>query len=220
MDPKALRYTIIILLFYLIIGTPFSLYAEVKIKFIVMNPSEKQKAIIPIKYTLPEEIKSKDVINSQGLKVDFDVDEKKTCVVGEIELGPKETKTYQITVNDVWKISDEKMKVLRESVQERLEEVKSAPNYETAKNLADNIINRINNIEQDQAGDKPIAKRVDSFRMNQIRIESIENDMLILGGIARTNFWIVSTSSGATGNVGSAYEACCLTGSAGSFLST
>ncbi len=159
-------------------------FADVKMKFLVMNPSETEKKAIPIKYYLPEELNPEDIINAGGLNVEYDIDKGGYYVSGETQLGPKESKTYEIEVRDIWKIPEEKLDLLRKHVEEKVKTLEGSASYSTAKNLKDSVVARIDSIVNSQSATKPIADRVEAFGDNQKVLKTIENDVIVLEGIS------------------------------------
>ncbi|MDD4202960.1 MAG: hypothetical protein PHQ52_05780 [Candidatus Omnitrophica bacterium] len=159
-------------------------YSDVKLKFIVMNPSERENQKIPIQYYLPNEIKYEDVIDAGELEVDYDITERQHFVKGEVELGPKETKVFSISVRDVWVIPDKKLDLISEYVQDKAQEYQDSPHYKTVSAMKDNIIRRVEDVKLSQEADQTITKRVDAFRTNTKMLKRIENDILVMESIA------------------------------------
>ena len=159
-------------------------FSEVRIKFIVMNPSEKEERTIPVKYYLPKEVKYEDVLNAGELEVDYDITQKKHFVKGTAILGPKETHVFSISVKDVWKVSDEKLKLLTEFVNNKSQELKGSANESTVNKIKDNILRRIGDVQKTQQQSQSITSRVEAYRTNIKQIESIENDILVMESIA------------------------------------
>ncbi|MDD5440071.1 MAG: hypothetical protein PHS37_07785 [Candidatus Omnitrophica bacterium] len=178
------RYNITILLIVLTVLSASFSYAQIKIKFLVLNPSETEKKVIPVKYYLPPEITPPDVVDAGGLTIDYDVDEGHYFVKGDVELGPKETRTFVVDVRDIWRIPKEKLDLIREHVEGKLAELEANPEAEASRNLANNILKRVSDIETSQTAEKPITERVEAYATNKMRIDAIENDMMILNNVA------------------------------------
>lgn len=181
------KYISFLIIFAASFFLSYSSFSEIKIKFIALNPSDKDKRILPIRFDLPQEIKPEDVINSGGLDIEYDVDYDCYYVSGEAELGPKEGRTYEIEVRDVWKISSDKLDLLRRHVEDKIKSMESDPSYAIAKTLKDSIVERLDKIADSQSEDKPINDRVEAFGSNQKIVETIENDILVLEGISEGN---------------------------------
>jgi len=162
----------------------FNLHAQVKVKFIVINPDPDEVGVIPVKYHLPPEVRPEHVIDTGGLDVQYDVDNDKYYVAGNITLGPKETKVFTIHTKDVWKISKKKLDVMREHVEEKIEDLTKEGLSDTAKKMRDDILARIDAIQQEQEASIPIGERIENYRINKKKIVVIENDMLVLEGLA------------------------------------
>jgi len=152
--------------------------ADVKIKFIVLNPSDKKTAMIPVKYPLPRELTPDDIIDSGDLAIEYDIEQSAYCAMGQIELGPKETKVYIIRVKDVWKIPVEEMEDLQVLVEDRVYDMEGTKNYKTAKSISNSIIKRLGEIKSSQAEGASIGERVESYKINRKIMDSVENDIV------------------------------------------
>src|SRR5437879_658475 len=74
-------------------------------------PKEKE-----IKQFLPKELKAEDILDSEDLKVDYDVNEGAYYVHGKISLGPKESRTLKIRIRDVWRFNEENIADIKKQI--------------------------------------------------------------------------------------------------------
>src|SRR5690349_19477352 len=86
---------------FFLVRTSFS--AELNINILAVNgtnqPRDKE-----IHYSLPKELSAEDILDTAGLKSDYDVNAGAYVVSGTVSLGPKETKTFKVRIRDVWKV--------------------------------------------------------------------------------------------------------------------
>ena len=77
---------------------------NIKLKLVVVNPSDvlTQEAIL--KDYLPKEVKPEDIIDLGDLRIDYDFTTALYYVYKEVELKPKETITRSVLIKDVWLI--------------------------------------------------------------------------------------------------------------------
>jgi len=101
------------------LSTAFAQEETLTLEVTVTNPSDTETQEVPVRVSLPAELKKEDIIFADGLKVVFDTG--KDCLFAEdaVILRPAETTIYRIEVKDIWKISegelkDEKLKVKNE----------------------------------------------------------------------------------------------------------
>ncbi len=171
-----------VLVVSLLLNAPF-VYAQVKIKFIVVNPSPTEKRLIPISFPLPKELKKENVIDPGSLKIRYDVVDGVYLAEGEVELEPKATQVFQIVVENVWNISEDKLDMVQKQTDASFDALKDTTYYETGKGLKDDITRRITEIREDQAVTEPIEERVNSFQVNSQKLKTIENDTMVLEGL-------------------------------------
>jgi hypothetical protein len=163
----------------------FPAYADVRIKILAVNPSSDKTETIPVKLDLPQEIRKDDILESTGLAVDYDVMNDVYYAHGSVELGPKESRTFQIVVKDKWIIPQEEIDMYKERLQEKLKALEKTDQYDTAKILATNIQNKLDNIIKEQnenAAD--VDKRVGLLRVNRQLLQQVDTDILTLEFLA------------------------------------
>ncbi|MFH0881589.1 MAG: PspC domain-containing protein [bacterium] len=94
-------------------GLPADKIQAITLKILVKNPSETEKALLPVSYYLPREVKVKDVLNSEGLEVRNDPGRGILYLFKDaVALAPGETKTYKIILKDLWRVEPEKIQKL------------------------------------------------------------------------------------------------------------
>src|SRR3989338_7886319 len=78
--------------------------AELVMKILVVNPSETEVREFDIRNPLPPEIKPEHVLDSDGLKVEYDSQVGTYIIMGSVTLKPKESVTKRVILEDVWLI--------------------------------------------------------------------------------------------------------------------
>ncbi|MFH1536197.1 MAG: SH3 domain-containing protein [Patescibacteria group bacterium] len=92
---------------------------SIMFKSLVTNPSALISQTVPITLYLPLEVKKEDVLKVEdGFSINFDPDKKQLYITGEISLNPSESKTVEVEVEDIWKISDSQIASLRKQADE------------------------------------------------------------------------------------------------------
>lgn len=174
------RNSILGVVFFFLLFPSVALPQQVKLKFIVMNSSESESKDVPVKYFLPPGVKPENILDSSGLNVAYDIEARKYCVSGAIKLGPKETHTYELKVQDIWRIPDDKLNSLGQYADGRLKILEKNKSYAIAKNIKDSISARLEAISVNQATPKSIAKRVEEYYVNKNSLGVIEKDVFTL----------------------------------------
>src|SRR5437868_14535340 len=97
----------------LVIATIFlmgatSVFADVYINVMAVNGTENVKDTA-VKYNLPGDLSAQDILDTNGLELDYNVNDANYYVHGKITLQPKDSKTFRVKVRDVWKLSPQKV---------------------------------------------------------------------------------------------------------------
>ncbi len=83
-------------------------------KSLLTNPSSVVSQEVVLKYYLPEELTQQDTVQaSEGLSVLYDAQKNQLYVQGLFTLGPAESKTVEVRVQDKWDLSLELIESLR-----------------------------------------------------------------------------------------------------------
>ncbi|MDD5441774.1 MAG: hypothetical protein PHZ27_06185, partial [Candidatus Omnitrophica bacterium] len=121
----------LVLLFFCI-----TVFPAVTINIVVVNPSGDEEKTIPVKQYLPAEITKEDIIDSNGLDIDYDVHEAKYFLYGKPKLAPKESMKYRVVLKDVWNIMTDQIEQLSAIVDKKVANA-SAEDKSAAQVVAD-----------------------------------------------------------------------------------
>ncbi|KKS44763.1 MAG: hypothetical protein A2Y04_04440 [Omnitrophica WOR_2 bacterium GWC2_45_7] len=153
-------------------------FAEVNVNILAVNATESRKEK-EIKYKLPQELTADDILDTAGLKLDYDINEKAYFVVGKVNLEPKESRTLKVKIRDVWKINPEKITDIKNQIDISVERFKGSEQSESADKKREELLQRLDYIveEQTKYADS-VEKRIDQFRtysgeLDQIRLDAI-----------------------------------------------
>jgi uncharacterized protein YgiM (DUF1202 family) len=89
-------------------------------KSLVTNPSKLISQDVPLKYYLPPEVTKESIVStSDGLTVEYDAEKGQYYVEGFYKLGPGESLTLSVTVDDgLWDITDDELASLYKQAEE------------------------------------------------------------------------------------------------------
>ena len=89
-------------------------------KSLVTNPSRLISQDVPLKYYLPPEVTKESIVStSEGLTVEYDAEKGQYYVEGSYKLGPGESLTLSVTVDDgLWDITDDELASLHKQAEE------------------------------------------------------------------------------------------------------
>ena len=147
----------------------FGAFAQLAINFIAVNPSETEAREIEVQYFLPQELEPDDVLDVGPLKLEFDVERNSMYVFGKIKFAPKESRTFRVRVNDVWKIDPAEINLLKEQLDKTLALLKEQGHekYDDSVYVRDQLNRKMDFIlkrQQDFSGN--VERRIEEYRAN------------------------------------------------------
>jgi len=169
----------------LVLSLPFSAFAEdsIKLKILAVNPSAEKAIDSDISYSLPQEVTPADVLDSAGLDVKFNPDDKVYVLTGKVKLRPKESKTLVISVRDVWTVTSEKMDEVRAEITRKRDGLVGTKYEETGELLFQKAMETLGQIEGEQTQVQGIRKRIEFYRGAVKRLDQIQNNVLSIGSM-------------------------------------
>ncbi len=150
-------------------------------KILVVNPSETEVKEFQIRSALPPEVKPDQVLDADGLKVEYDSQAGTYFLTGTLTLKPKESVTRRVVLEDVWVIPTERIQTLRHEVDEIMAKLRGTSYEEQGRVLASEIIQRLTTIEsnQDQAFLSP-QQHISLYHENVKALQLVESDLVSL----------------------------------------
>lgn len=141
---------------------------------LVTNPSKTLTQKVPIKYYLPKEVTQEDVILlDDDLKLEYDANEDAIFVSGEAELGPEETRTFSVEVQDIWRISDEEILALRKQTETLFQPLKDTSYFAQGATLKADIDVSLDKIIRLQKEAQTPEARIRAYRLAQIELNGV-----------------------------------------------
>ncbi|MCG3175470.1 MAG: hypothetical protein MOGMAGMI_00399 [Candidatus Omnitrophica bacterium] len=154
---------------------------SVNMKLVFTNPSDTSEQKDLIKYYLPPELKKADVIDTAGLKIDYDSNRGLLYVHKDQTLKPKESVQFKMIVRDVWQVTDDELMFLRSQAETHLKATEGKDDHKQAKFLYDKIAAELEAIKNAQLIlTDDIANRMESYRVNKERLRIIRNNVILL----------------------------------------
>lgn len=143
-------------------------------KTIVTNPSDTQTQEVPFEYALPEEIKEEDVKEiDEGLTVEFNVEEDRYYLVGDFELGPGESRTLSVTVDDrVFSVSDREIDSIRKQAEDLMGPLEDTSYFAQGVTLKSDIDVSLDKAVSLRESAVTPEQKIRAYREGMIEIES------------------------------------------------
>jgi hypothetical protein len=172
---KAL-HTLVMTAIFVICIIPLA-FADVYINVMAVNGTDTVKET-SVKYSLPGDLTGPDILDTNGLELDYDVNNANYYVHGKVTLQPKESKTFRIRVRDVWKLSPQQVDDIKKEIDQGFEQIGKLKDPQAAKLLKDNLDERLDFVQNQSAKAESVEKRIDSFRAYSKELKRIENNAL------------------------------------------
>ena len=173
-----IRKIVLLMILSAAFAGPLAWAAPVKMRIVIVNPSTTKTQEKEIKSYLPKEITLKDIRDNGGLSVEFDDAQSQLFVYKKVELAPGETKSFELLLDDVWMIPDEKVGDLRKRTDGIMEKLKDTAYFSQAELIAKTVYGRLDEITRTQA-DANVSRQqhIAYFRDNLKSIQSIIEDL-------------------------------------------
>jgi hypothetical protein len=157
----------------------------VKLKIVAVNPSSEGVLNTKVRQDLPEEVRDIHVVDAGEMRVEFDQEKSVYYAIGDVSLEPKEMRTFEVTVKNVWMVSDDVISGVRDEVNQSLEALSNTKYSESASILYDKVMERVGEIETEQAKDMGIKKRIELYHSHANQLEELKSEVLSLGVLRR-----------------------------------
>ena len=174
----------LLLLMLLAMAAPRLLFADdnIKLRVVAVNPSAEKTQTVPIKIYLPKEVIPDDIIDMGELKVGYDSEKSLYYAFSDgVDLAPQETRVFEVSLEDVWKVPKEDLDHTRERTALAVKRLESTEYYAKAKSIVESIDKKLEQIEAKQ-NDQSISREehIGAYRVNQLVMGQIDKDIEIL----------------------------------------
>lgn len=155
---------------------PFA-FADVYINVMAVNGAQERKET-SVKYNLPGDLKEEDILDTSGLTLQYNVADANYYVTGSVTLDPKETKTFRIRVKDIWRITPEQTKQIKDEIDRGFEQVGKLYDAAKGEELKQRLEKKLDEITQQQAAANSVEQRIDAYRSYRNEVARIRDEAL------------------------------------------
>ncbi len=150
-------------------------------KILAVNPSETEPKEVTIKGPLPPEIKPENVLDADGLQVDYDSQSGTYLITGKVTLPPKGSIVKNVIIQDVWVIPADRFDKLNQEVEDILKKLQGTSFLDRGQIMADAIQRRLRELGAHQGAPfvNPEA-HISRYRDDLKVLQSIEADLVSL----------------------------------------
>ncbi|MDP3899450.1 MAG: hypothetical protein Q8Q23_00005, partial [bacterium] len=152
-------------------------FNSVEISFLITNPSTTQQNV-NFKSFLPAEVKSENIMNLDGLKLEYDTNASSYFVSGNIVLQGKQSITKTVEIQDIWVFDEGELASIKKQAESFNDAIKNTQYGAQAILLKNNIEDLVNRIEtsQKQSYTSP-QDHILTYRNNKNLFQSAQNDL-------------------------------------------
>ncbi len=153
--------------------------ATIKMRVVVVNPSETKTQTKSIKNYLPKEVTMKDIKDPGELEVEYDEAQGMFYAFkNDIQLAPGETKSYELVMDDIFMVSEDTLKQIRGRTDHLMGQFKGKPYFDQADAIAKSIYSRLDNISKTQ-NDNVVNRQqhIAFYRDNISALSAIKDDL-------------------------------------------
>ena len=153
-------------------------FGEAVVKISVMNSSTVQSRKIQVRRELPPEVNLDDVIDAGGLSVQYDSKENLTYVYADsLEVGPMETKTFDVRIRDKWNINSPRFDFLQEKIGALRVTTSGRTSLAAVENMLNDAESRLTAAAAEKGPDALSPAYIAFYRRQSDRLDSIEQDL-------------------------------------------
>ncbi|MBF0505018.1 MAG: hypothetical protein HQL14_07950 [Candidatus Omnitrophica bacterium] len=151
---------------------------DIYINVMAVNGADASKNST-VKFDLPGELAAADILDTNGLQLDYSVDDADYYVHGDVALKPKETKTFRIHIKDKWLVTPDQVGLIKKQIEEGYSTLGKVHDAQKAEILKTRLMTKIDYIVNLQSANvDSIEKRIDGYRTYTKEIKRIQNDAL------------------------------------------
>ena len=179
MRPKTFPKALAAFFLFSLLGLSSLSAATIKMRVVVVNPSESKTQTKSIKNYLPKEVTMKDIKDAGELEIEYDESQGMFYAFkNDIQLAPGETKTFELVMDDVFTVHEDALKQVRGRTDNLMAQFKGKPYFDQADAIAKTIYSRLDDISKTQ-NDNAVNRQqhIAYFRDNLKTLEAIRADL-------------------------------------------
>jgi hypothetical protein len=173
-------------------------FNSVEIHFLITNPLKKSQTV-QFKAFLPEEARPENIMDSSGLKVEYDPNAKTYFVSGDISLGPKQTIIKKVEMKDIWVFDETELNLIKQQASDIVKTLSGTELESQGIILKGDIETTINMVlsKQKDSYSSP-QDHIVAYRENKDRVAKVQSEFNQLKNLITQN----DSSKNIVGNIG------------------
>jgi len=182
----------VLLLFSLLLDLlPFAraVYAEkapdiVTIKILAVNPTDAPLNTV-VTHRLPPEIEPEHIVDKGSMEIKYDSNLVAYYVTTAVVLNPRETRTLNLKVKNVWVLDVEYVEKVRTELRQTVMALNGTRYQETAEKLYEKTNEQIDRIMAEQGQEKTIQRQIELYRSHMKQLKQIETGVISLSALRK-----------------------------------
>jgi hypothetical protein len=152
---------------------------SVKFRIVALNPSSIKTQRVPVKIYLPQEVKPKDIMDTGGLELNYDAEKSMYYVYRDgVELGPKESRFFEVEVEDIWIIPQKDLDNIRSQMFNLAGRFEKSSYADQVKATANNVYIALDEMAKVQADDSMSREQhIGIYRQNLELIKRFKEEI-------------------------------------------
>jgi len=153
--------------------------AAVRMRIVVLNPSATLTQTKSVRTPLPKEVTMQNIKDDGGMEIEYDSKEGSFVVFkNDIPLEPGETKVFEVIIDDVWMMPEDKLESQRVRTEKIVNAMKTSKAYERAALISEGIYAHIDQIIKSQNNQSVTTNQhIAYYRDNLQLADSIQKDI-------------------------------------------
>lgn len=170
----------VLIFFFLFFVIASVAQANVVLKVLVVNPSDAEMQVMPVKVFLPKEVKPENVIDKADLSIAYDTQQGSYYVYGEYKLAPSEVVEREVEIEDIWIVSTSEIESLRNEADKLNDLLKGTEFADRINFIYNTIMNKLDGIGETQLSAKPNPEdHISQYRVHLKLVDSIKTDLAV-----------------------------------------
>ncbi|MCP4649663.1 MAG: hypothetical protein GY853_06235 [PVC group bacterium] len=177
---KLLFWGMLCLSVFCFAATVYAVQTKITLKLLGVNPSKTNTQSMTLQAHLPKEVTPEDIIDRGDFNLTYDTQQGAYKVFGEYELAPGETIEREVTIKNIWLVSEAEIENLRKEINKTISFIKNTEFEERAQFLKQSIEVKLDKIikRQNLSAANP-QQHISNYRENLDLLEAAKNDLIL-----------------------------------------
>ncbi|MFA5143643.1 MAG: hypothetical protein WC522_05720 [Candidatus Omnitrophota bacterium] len=178
-----------------------SIFADVKLKIAVVNPSQTESQTTPVRYDLPKGLSPDQITDIGEMELKYDFDKGSYYLYKIIKLKPSQKVIMEVRLRDIWVIPPKDLNFLKDHTKALTEKLKRTAHAKVGDALARKITDRLNAIALKESDERlSMSEHINVYYENTAILDEtredigmLENLVLDVGGIVEDRVKVPQT---------------------------